>query len=134
MVHISIPKYMVWTKLVAHNTFTDYPMNVFIFALISILDYLSQQVGFTQKINWNLIAMHLLSRLINFLLMLLVKIYQLILSPIKYALFGQYARCKFRITCSAFTIKLLKKYQTHKAIFFSLRRILRCNNFWHRKI
>ena len=51
MVHISILRYISLTKTIVHNAFTDYPMNVFIFALISILDHLSQQVGLTQKIN-----------------------------------------------------------------------------------
>lgn len=56
-----------------------------------------------------------------------IRIYQWTLSPLKAALFGSAAGCRFRPTCSAYAIDCLKTLPLSKAIWHSGWRILRCN-------
>ena len=58
--------------------------------------------------------------LTNFLI-LLIKIYQLILSP----LFN--SNCRYLPTCSEYTIIALKKHDLIKGIYFALKRISSCH-------
>ncbi|MDR1402047.1 MAG: membrane protein insertion efficiency factor YidD [Puniceicoccales bacterium] len=63
----------------------------------------------------------------------MVKFYQVFLSPAKVALFGQNARCRFSPTCSQFALLMFRKYNCCRALYFSIRRILRCNPIWRRR-
>ncbi|MDR0667126.1 MAG: membrane protein insertion efficiency factor YidD [Prevotellaceae bacterium] len=56
-----------------------------------------------------------------FPLILLIKFYQLCLSPLKPP------TCRFTPTCSQYTIEALRKHGLLKGSWLSLRRILRCH-------
>jgi putative membrane protein insertion efficiency factor len=54
-------------------------------------------------------------------LILLIKIYQLIISPILPP------SCRFTPTCSHYSMEALKKHGLVKGIWLSLKRIIRCH-------
>ncbi|MDR2778706.1 MAG: membrane protein insertion efficiency factor YidD [Puniceicoccales bacterium] len=72
-------------------------------------------------------------KIFKFIAVMLIALYQNILSPLKITLFGQSARCRFYPTCSNFAQSMFGRYAFLKALYFSMRRILRCNPFWKRK-
>ncbi len=57
------------------------------------------------------------------LLILLVKFYQLTISP----LLGK--NCRFMPTCSQYTIEALSKYGAIKGLYLGIKRILKCHPF-----
>jgi len=59
------------------------------------------------------------------LLVMLVRIYQIAISP----LIG--SNCRFYPTCSEYTITALQRYGPFKGVFMGVRRILRCNPWNH---
>ena len=60
------------------------------------------------------------------LLILLIKIYKKIISPI-FTFFG--IRCKYYPTCSEYMMQALEKYGVFKGLFLGIKRLLRCNPF-----
>jgi putative membrane protein insertion efficiency factor len=56
----------------------------------------------------------------KFFLVLLVKFYQICLSPFFVS------RCRYTPTCSMYTIECLEKYGAIKGIWLSLKRLIRC--------
>lgn len=60
------------------------------------------------------------------ILILLIKIYKKILSPI-INYFG--VKCKYYPTCSEYTMQAIEKYGTIKGCFLGIKRILKCNPF-----
>ena len=62
-----------------------------------------------------------MSKLINFIFILPIKIYQLVLSP----LIGP--SCRFNPTCSHYAIQAITKYGAIKGLFLALKRISRCH-------
>lgn len=54
-------------------------------------------------------------------LILLVRIYQIVLSPLTPA------SCRFEPTCSHYTIEALKKYGIFKGSWLAIKRILSCH-------
>lgn len=69
----------------------------------------------------------------NHIAIAMIRAYQLTISPIKRALFGTFACCRFRPSCSQFSILVFSKYYFLKALYFTIRRLLRCHPLWHRK-
>lgn len=62
-------------------------------------------------------------KLIKTILIGIIKFY-------RYAISGLLGRsCKFTPSCSAYAIDAITKLPLHKAIFYSVYRILRCNPF-----
>tara|TARA_B100000674_G_C37249946_1_gene649674 strand:+ start:82 stop:324 length:243 start_codon:yes stop_codon:yes gene_type:complete len=61
------------------------------------------------------------NRIFTFPIIALVKIYQLIISPI----IGQ--NCRYLPTCSEYTIDCLKKFGLIKGLFLSFKRISKCH-------
>ena len=57
------------------------------------------------------------------IIIILIRIYQLILSPI----FKN--NCRYMPTCSEYSITALKEYGTVKGVYLSVKRILRCHPF-----
>jgi putative membrane protein insertion efficiency factor len=68
--------------------------------------------------------MRLISRLFTSLLIGLIKMYQLLLSPI----LGQ--NCRFYPTCSHYAQESLNKHGIIKGAYLAFRRLLRCHP-WH---
>jgi uncharacterized protein len=62
----------------------------------------------------------LLQKILSYPFLLLIKIYQLIISPI----LGP--KCRFTPTCSQYSAEALKKYGIFKGTWLSVKRIARC--------
>jgi len=63
----------------------------------------------------------MINRIIVLPLILIIKTYQLFISPI----IGQ--NCRYLPTCSEYSIEALKTFGFFKGIFFSIKRILSCH-------
>lgn len=61
------------------------------------------------------------------LLILLVKGYKLILSPVLHTLGGPGSGCRFTPTCSEYAIEALEKHGALKGGWLALKRIARCH-------
>ncbi|MDR1457390.1 MAG: membrane protein insertion efficiency factor YidD [Puniceicoccales bacterium] len=79
------------------------------------------------------IFLKLFDKIFKFFAVLLIESYGNILSPLKVALLGPSARCRFYPTCSRFARSMFKRYTFPRAFYLSMRRILRCNPFWKHK-
>jgi putative membrane protein insertion efficiency factor len=60
-------------------------------------------------------------RVFTFPLILLVRFYQLCLSPLKPP------TCRFTPTCSQYAIEALRKHGPIKGLYLTIRRLLRCH-------
>ena len=65
--------------------------------------------------------MKLLQQLISYPFILLVRIYQYLISP------AIGPKCRFTPTCSQYTVEALKKYGLFKGGWLAIRRISRCH-------
>ena len=61
------------------------------------------------------------------LLLIFIRIYRFILSPLKNALFGATCSCRFTPSCSMYTLEAIKVHGSIKGSWLGLHRILRCN-------
>ena len=64
---------------------------------------------------------NILKSIVGGLFIMLIKIYQLILSP----LLG--AQCRYTPTCSQYGVEAIKKHGAFKGGWLTLKRIARCN-------
>jgi uncharacterized protein len=64
---------------------------------------------------------------VQFILMILVRLYRWILSPAKTALFGPLGQCRFSPTCSAYALEALQKHGAAAGLWLSARRVCRCH-------
>ena len=62
-----------------------------------------------------------MSKLINIIFILPIKMYQILLSP----LIGP--SCRFNPTCSHYAIQAISKYGALKGLYLGLKRIIRCH-------
>ena len=62
-----------------------------------------------------------MKRVLTYLLILLIRFYQQVISP------HLGANCRYTPTCSAYAIQALQKHGLLKGSWLALRRILRCN-------
>ncbi len=62
--------------------------------------------------------------MIRRLFILLVKLYQKYISPLK-----RNSSCIYTPTCSSYAIEALEKYGAIKGMYLTIRRILRCHPF-----
>ncbi|MBD5781677.1 membrane protein insertion efficiency factor YidD [Pelagicoccus sp. NFK12] len=69
----------------------------------------------------------LVGRIVADVFIFLVRVYQWTLSPLKNAIFGAGAACRFRPTCSHYAIECLRTLPLVKALRLATWRILRCN-------
>jgi hypothetical protein len=67
-------------------------------------------------------VLKLISKIINFVLIGMIKFYKKYLSPMK-----RTCHCRYIPTCSQYAVEALQKYGPLKGSYLSLRRILRCN-------
>nr|WP_268761629.1 membrane protein insertion efficiency factor YidD [Caldanaerobius fijiensis] len=61
--------------------------------------------------------------MIKRIVLLLIRFYQIYISPIRPG------KCRFRPTCSQYTLEAVQKYGVAKGLIMGLWRILRCNPF-----
>ena len=66
-------------------------------------------------------------RLVNNILMALVRLYRWTLSPLKTVLFGPLGRCRFDPSCSAYALEALHRHGPWKGAGLSVKRICRCH-------
>jgi putative membrane protein insertion efficiency factor len=59
------------------------------------------------------------------ILILIIKFYQKIISPVLEFLFGK--ACRFTPTCSQYTIEALEKYGAGRGLTLGIKRFLRCH-------
>ena len=76
--------------------------------------YVCHCLYFAMQMKW-------IKQSILFLLLSLIKIYQLLISPI----LGP-SKCRYTPTCSAYAVEALKKHGLLKGFWLSLKRILSC--------
>jgi putative membrane protein insertion efficiency factor len=62
-------------------------------------------------------------RLPNWLFIILIRFYQLALSPL------MVPTCRFTPSCSRYALQAFEKYNVFKALGLSIYRVLRCNPF-----
>lgn len=74
-----------------------------------------EQTSFVKKV------LHIFKAIISFPFILLIKFYQICISPLKPP------TCRFTPTCSAYAVQAIKKYGPLKGGWLALKRILRCN-------
>ena len=60
-------------------------------------------------------------------IVLLIRLYRLVLSPLKNVLFGPGGSCRFTPTCSEFTLDAVRTYGAIGGTWLGLRRLLRCH-------
>ena len=66
-------------------------------------------------------SLSVLKRIVAFPLILLVRFYQLCLSPLKPP------SCRFTPTCSQYAIEALRKHGPIKGLYLTVKRLLRCH-------
>nr|WP_302626409.1 membrane protein insertion efficiency factor YidD [uncultured Eubacterium sp.] len=64
----------------------------------------------------------LISGIINFILIGMIKFYKKFLSPLK-----KTCHCRYIPTCSQYAVEALQKYGPFKGSYLAIKRILRCN-------
>lgn len=64
----------------------------------------------------------LISKVINFILIGMIKFYKKFLSPLK-----KTCHCRYIPTCSQYAVEALQKYGPFKGSYLAIKRILRCN-------
>jgi len=57
----------------------------------------------------------------------LIRFYQLVISPMKYALFGPNSGCRYQPTCSSYSIQCFQTLSLGKAFYYSAKRISSCH-------
>jgi len=62
-------------------------------------------------------------RLLSFPFLLLIRLYQLLISPLLPP------SCRFVPTCSAYAFEAITKYGPFKGVYLATRRVLRCHPF-----
>lgn len=65
----------------------------------------------------------MIARLLSYLLIGLVRFYQICISPLKPR------SCRFYPTCSAYAIEALQKFGPFKGSYLAVKRILKCHPF-----
>ncbi|MDR0595722.1 MAG: membrane protein insertion efficiency factor YidD [Puniceicoccales bacterium] len=62
--------------------------------------------------------------------LLLIKFYQVVLSPLKICLFGTLCQCRFRLTCSQYAKQMYATHNFFKATLLTIGRLMKCQPFY----
>lgn len=60
-------------------------------------------------------------------LIALVRFYQIVLSPIKFAILGPGSRCRFEPSCSQYALEALRGHGVFRGTWLAMKRLLRCH-------
>ena len=60
-------------------------------------------------------------------LIAVVLFYQVVLSPIKFAIFGPASRCRFESSCSQYALEALRRHGLLRGTWLAMKRLLRCH-------
>jgi uncharacterized protein len=60
-------------------------------------------------------------------LIALVRFYQVVLSPVKFAILGPGSRCRFEPSCSQYAVEALRGHGVVRGIWLAAKRVLRCH-------
>ena len=58
-----------------------------------------------------------------------ITLYQLVVSPLKSAVFGPWGRCRYSPSCSQYAIEALRSHGLIGGVWLALQRLLRCHPF-----
>lgn len=65
--------------------------------------------------------------LVQYILILLVRVYRVTLSPVISFLFGSSAACRFEPTCSQYAMEAVKMHGAIRGSWLAVRRVCRCH-------
>jgi putative membrane protein insertion efficiency factor len=60
-------------------------------------------------------------------LIAVVLFYQVVFSPIKFAIFGQASRCRFEPSCSQYALEAVRRHGFLRGTWLAMKRLLRCH-------
>ena len=80
-----------------------------------------QKTQSKMKTWWNK-ALEVLKKIAIFPFILLIRFYQICISPLKGA-----GSCRFTPTCSQYALEAFRKHGPFKGLYLTIRRILRCH-------
>jgi putative membrane protein insertion efficiency factor len=60
-------------------------------------------------------------------LIALVRFYQIVLSPIKFAILGPASRCRFEPSCSQYALEAFQRHGVFGGAWLAAKRLLRCH-------
>ena len=64
---------------------------------------------------------------IQHMLVFSVRLYRVLLSPLKVFLFGPLGRCRFEPTCSEYALEAIRSHGAFRGSWLALKRIARCH-------
>lgn len=98
----------------------------------SVCINMRDQFVVSELYNWKIIRkfVFILSTVSVWIVLLLLRIYQLFLSPFKQLFLGPTCGCRFQPTCSCYAHSAFLKFGFRKGLWLTLWRILRCHP-WH---
>lgn len=67
------------------------------------------------------------ARAVSFAIRLLIRFYQLVISPVLHALGGPLAGCRYEPTCSHYFLQAVRIHGPWKGSWLGIRRIFRCH-------
>ncbi len=74
-----------------------------------------------KKTHWFFLPFILISKLLSYIFILLIKIYKFAISPYLPS------ACRYTPTCSQYGIEALQKYGIIKGLYLTVRRVISCN-------